>query len=132
MLDEEAAIEFYLKKKVQRELDLNSIKAELKLKHRFDEKQIAYITREITSKELDNLKSGNRILDFFNHVGFSYFMIVITVLIFGFSIFILSWNYHVSGGISIAPLAFISGSILFFGKHRIRIKKYNQKRAREL
>ena len=132
MLDEEAAIEFYLKKKVQKELDLNSIKEELKLKHRFDEKQIAYITREITSKELDNLKSGNRILDFFNHVGFSYFMIVITVLIFGFSIFILSWNYHVSGGISIAPLAFISGSILFFGKHRIRIKKYNQKRAREL
>ncbi len=131
--DTEEAINFYLEKKQNENVQLSEIKTELKDVHQFSEKDVKYISREIIDRELESIdQKPSPILNFFNQIIFSYIMAVAALLVIIYSAFFIYLEYEFEpetyfDRMQLWPFVFISGGVLLYGKHHVRIKRSKRK-----
>lgn len=129
----EEAIQHYLKKRLNDQMDLTLIKTELKNIHQFDEADVLYISREIADREIDQMNTPKTILGFLNHIIFSYIMAIAALSVVILSTYFIYFEYQLEPAsyfdrMSVIPMIFIGGALLMFWKHQLIIKRHNQNR----
>ena len=122
MPDKREAIAKYLPKKLSGEMSLAEIKVALS-EEGYDQGEISEISREISDRELETVRSSKSVASYLNHRGFSYLMIVISLGIIAYSSYQM-WNFIQLSETYIVPLyfyllpsIFVVAAVFFLIKH---------------
>lgn len=124
------AIEYYLPLKRDGKMSMSQIKEELKADWELNEDDINYVCREVASLELESLQDEKEYLGFLKHIGFSWFFLIVAMVMIGFSIFYLYYGY-INEVLSKAPYFILAAGLILFIKHIVRLIKYKRSEARK-
>lgn len=128
------AVEFYLPQKLKGQISLGDIRQELMDEGEFSEEVISEICTEISDLELSSINENKGLsLNFLDHVLFSYFMVLFSVVIFLYSyrnylkLDELAEITEVEDIQLILPILFMIASVFYLFRHIMKIIKRSRK-----